>query len=198
MPIETPFRNIIRHSPKYLVAHGNLYSALQNNPLENQKTENILPLYAAYGSARSEREIEPLKYCGLLPIFSKSGGKSTVRLDISEQVEILSFLKGVLPIFEVLERFREFGQRTGESTGEDPSVPVAEPLVQPGDMFDQPEADSLASHCLQHPRRETVFIAKRLKVGNEQFSGVFDLYEDRHEDLLVVPVPGKEDGCQLV
>ena len=40
-----------------------------------------------------------------------------------------------------------------------------------------------------------MLITEGLKVRNELFFGIFDLNEDRQEDFLVVPVPGKEHGC---
>ena len=79
-----------------------------------------------------------------------------------------------------------------ESTGEDPTIPIPELLVQPGNMLKESHANSFTSHGLQHPRRETILITKRLKVRDEHFLGVFDLDEDRQEDFLVVPVPRKE------
>ena len=65
-------------------------------------------------------------------------------------------------------------------------------------MVDESHAAHLAAHRLKRPRAEVVSLAQRAERGQKQSLGIFHLYKNRQEYLLVAPIPWKKKLGQFI
>ena len=86
----------------------------------------------------------------------------------------------------------------GESAGEHPPFLIAMSFVEPGNVIYDPHPPHLRADRFELAGRELVFFTKRAEIRNKLALGIFQLDEDRQEDLLLVPTARKQQSCQLI
>jgi hypothetical protein len=63
-------------------------------------------------------------------------------------------------------------------------------FVEPGNVVDQSHPPHLGPYRFKNPWCEIIFFTRRPEIRNELALDVFQLDEDRQENLLLVPAPG--------
>jgi len=113
-------------------------------------------------------------------------------------VPVLPLLGRLAGLPESRGRFGQRTQRAFKTSGENPALPVAVALVEPGNVISKAETSHLGTNSLEDTVAQVVLVCNRFENWQELAFSPLDLNKDSEEEALMVALSGEENTSKFL